>query len=297
MRGFTLAFIVLFLLTLAGSGSTVAQDATPVTDAGASDEVAFTTLAEAEINDLPTAPAFLGLVRFTFPVGAATPEGGDPGPVLAVVESGSLVAEINGPAESFLAGVTTSPAATPGSSGPLLREGDALLVPEGTSAVLRNDGPDKASLLVVMVFREDPFGGFAQQTLDGVAVDLLASGMVESIPPTKALVTLVRQTYAPGASLEPAESLGPVVGYTDSGEIVYIAESGESTHTSPSAPEAISGPTEVTLEPGDGFVEEAGTVSGARNDGDTPASLLVAFVWPAEEMDPTPSSGTATPGA
>ena len=302
MRAQLLSIVAGLMLVLT-SGGVAAQEATPVTS-GDGDSVEgseFQTLAQTRMSGLPEAPLFVGLVRFTFPAGAATPAGADPGAVLAYVESGSLVASIDGAA-------TITPG-TDGAPTPIaepnieLQPGDAVVIPAGTSSSFRNEARQEATAVIVMLFPEDPFGSFARVSLDGVRGQLLAGGMVSAIP-SPAGVVLVRQTYAPGAVLEPTESLGPVLGVLERGRLTYLVETGESLVTRAGVDgktaderqmaEEISAPAEIELVSGDAFVEETGTVSGARNDGNAPAELLAVFVWPPETIAPA-ASPVATP--
>ena len=302
MRRYLLPILAVLLLLLTG-GRVSAQEATPVGGAGSVEDGESLLLAEAQLSDLPS-PAFIGLVRFTFPAGSATPEGADPGAVVASIESGNLTATIDG-----LATITrhadpgTPPAAAAGQD-LVLQQGDAVTIPAGTSSSFRNEGQEVATALVVMVFPEDPFGPFAQTSLDGVDAELLAGGMVEMVP-SPAIILLSRERFAPGESLPPAESLGPVLGAIEAGSLTYVVESGESTitrggrmgtpTTGERTAEAATPGSESVLEPGDGFIEEGGTVSGARNDGDDPAELLVVLVWPPEAFAPQDAPGMATP--
>jgi hypothetical protein len=123
-----------------------------------------------------------------------------------------------------------------------LQSGDAVAIPAGTSSSFRNDGQEVATALVVMIFSGDPFGPFARTSLDGVDVELLTGGMVETVP-SSAVVLLSRESFAPG----------------------------------------------------DSFTEVGGTVSGARNDGDTPAEILIVLVWPPEALAPQDAPEVATP--
>ncbi len=155
-----------------------------------------------------------------------------------------------------------------------------------------------------MVFPEDPFGPFAQTSLDGVDAELLVGGMVETVP-SSVVVLLTRESFAPDDSLPPAESLGPVLGFVEAGRLTYVVESGESTITrgtrmgTPTSgersAEAVTPGSESVLESGDGFIEEGGSVSGARNDGDTPAEIFVVLVWPPEALAPQDAPDVATP--
>jgi hypothetical protein len=290
MRTFLLSLITAIVLVLTGVGVS-AQDATPGADAG-SGSGELQTLAEAQVSDLP-APAFLGLVRFTFPAGSATPEGADPGLVVVSVESGSLTATIDGPAAVQDAeGMSATPA---NGQDLVLQVGDTVTVPAGTSSSFRNDGPDVATALAVMVFPEDPFGPFAAASLNGVDVELLVGGMVEQVP-SPAVVLLSREQFAPGDSLPPAASTGPVLGFVEAGRLTYVVERGESRitpgvgtgtpTTDERSAEAATPGSESALDVGAGFVEEGGTVSGARNDGDAAAEVLIVLVWLPEALGP-----------
>jgi hypothetical protein len=61
--------------------------------------------------------------------------------------------------------------------------------------------------------------------------------------------------------------------------------------------EAVGLGSTTVLAPGDGFTEEGGTVSGARNDGDTPVEILIVLVWPPEALAPQDTPQVATPAS
>jgi quercetin dioxygenase-like cupin family protein len=287
-----LVVAVAALLVLSGVGSALAQEASPGSGTGSE----IVPLAEVQVAALPPAPAFLGLARFSFPPGAATPSGADPGSVLVVVEAGEFVAALDGPA-AISRGSVATPVAAPGAEVPL-QPGDAVFVPAGTSSTFRNAGQSDASLIAVMIFPDDPFGSVARTSIADVAVDLLAGGMVESMSSPAELVLAVAR-LAPGSELPPSEAPGPAIGLLTEGSLSYTVAAGESIISSgaravgsgrgPTEP-AASG-SEVALEPGDAFIEEAGVVSGLRNAGATDAILLVAFLAPAEgAVAATPAS-------
>jgi quercetin dioxygenase-like cupin family protein len=299
MRIRSLALVVAVWLVAAGIGLAVAQaqEATPA----AGTELAVVPLAEVQTSDVPDGPVFLGLARFRFPVGAATPGGADPGAVFVVVEEGDFVATLRGPAIVGDEPVTGTPAGERGervSLGP----GDAVFVPAGTPTSFRNKGKAEATLLAVMVFPEDPFGAFAQTQIGDVAVELLAGGMVDSVP-SPATITLASATFPPGADLPSSPARGPALGVLRSGDLTYEVTEGDSAVSrAPEGADAGRAPAaaaaldaEVRLSSGDAFLEETGAVSGIRNSGDESAELLVAFLVPAEGAADESAPAAATP--
>jgi quercetin dioxygenase-like cupin family protein len=180
-----------------------------------------------------------------------------------------------------------------------LHPGDSVFVPAGTSTSFRNAGQSEASLLAVMIFPDDPFGSFAQTSIDDVAVELLAGGMVDSLP-SRATISLLQATFAPGTALPPSPAEGPGLGVLTAGNLTYTVSAGESaiSHGARSvgrgrpAAEPAALNVDIPLTSGDAFIEETGSVSGVGNTGDADAALLVVFLAPLE-----PVSGMSTPAA
>ena len=295
MRLRLLAVATVFVLMSCAAAPSLAQDASPATGAG----IQAVLLAEVESRDLPPAPAFLGLARFRFPAGSATPAGADPGSVLVVVETGNFVAILKSPAVVQRGDVSGAPEPVAGDGETPLQPGDAVYVPAGTSTSFRNSGSSEASLLAVMIFPDDPFGPLAETSIDGVAVDLLGGGMVDTLPP-QAMIALGRATFGPGADLPPSPAEGPAVGVLTSGTLIYSVIAGESaiSHGAqrvgsgrpPAEPAALD--VDISLSPGDAFVEEIGTVSSMRNTSDADAEFLIVFL-----LAEVTAAGVATPGA
>jgi quercetin dioxygenase-like cupin family protein len=301
--------VVLLALLVGGAVPVVAQESTPAAGAGGSGTT-VEPLATAALDDLPPAPAFLGLVRFTFPAGAATPPGADPGPILIYVESGTLTGTIEGPATvTRAADAEAEPdaAATPaGAREEEFQSGDSVAIPAETSSSFRNDGQDEATLLAVLVLPQDPFGSVGQLDLNGVGVEVLVGGVLDSIPSPPAVLFLARQTIDAGGGFAPEESLGPVLAYVESGRVTYTVESGESyiirgrRDATPEAGQpvlAVAPGSETVLGAEDALVEEAGTVSGAQNTDDSPHVHLIVLLGSEEAFAGLGAPAEATPAA
>lgn len=107
--------------------------------------------------------------------------------------------------------------------------------------------------------------------------------------PRSAAIILARQRFAPGGGFDPTASPGPVLGSVESGRLTYAVDAGDSrifrgAGLEERLPEPVLPGSETTLEPGDAFAEEAGTVSGGRPaEGPT---LLLVFVAPPDVLAP-----------
>jgi quercetin dioxygenase-like cupin family protein len=313
-----LVAVVLLALVWGGALPAAGQESTPAAEAGGSG-VTIQPLATAALDDLPPAPAFLGLARYTFAPGSATPPGADPGPILIYVESGEFAATIEGPATLTRAADAGGAEASPASAGgeAVLQAGDAVAIPAGTSSSFRNDSDSDASLLAVLVLPEAPFTSAATPIAEttpvaeaitaDVTIEILSGGTLQTIPAPPAILFLARQTIAPGGGFPPEESLGPVLAYVEAGRVSYTVESGASAirrGRREGTPEtgqqqwlAMTPGTDTTLGAGDALIEEAGTVSGAQNTDDSPHVHLIVLLGSEEAFAGMGEPAAATPAA
>jgi len=99
---------------------------------------------------------------------------------------------------------------------------------------------------------------------------------------------LQRVTIGPGGVVPSHVHPGQLIVVVESGTLAYTVLGGEGESLragagTPTAAEAIAPGTEVTLGPGEWFVEDPAVVHTARNAGDEPTVLLVTALVAADE--------------
>lgn len=294
------SFTLLFTFGMAASQSQ-AHDGTPApgetVPAGAGQ--AMEPLAIGLFEQVPAPPVVFDLSRATFPPGASTPPGPDPGPSLTYVASGQLRFLLDGPAT--VTRLATGP--QPASADETVEAGNWIVVPAGTGFQAVNSTSEQAVALVLRLTplaqgspSAEPSAPLASPAAGALAgtpgpepvsliFEPLAGGVLTNLPPAPLAVALTRLTYEPGAGDPmPSQNPGPLIGYVESGQIGYTLASGEAIVGRSGVP-GVSGSTagvEVTLNAGDWLFEQAGTASQGRNPGDTPASILLAILAPPE---------------
>ena len=116
-------------------------------------------------------------------------------------------------------------------------------------------------------------------------------------------LVLLRITLAPGVVVPAHRHPGQLVVTVESGTFAYtiLGGAGQSMRAgagTPTAGEVIEPGAEVTLGPGEWFVEDADVVHMDRNPGDEPAVVLVSGLVAADQPFLIPADmGTATPAA
>ncbi|MGH2615907.1 MAG: hypothetical protein ACRDJC_11750 [Thermomicrobiales bacterium] len=274
-----------------------AQEASPVAEEEALPEgVSLEFLVQAVAEELPAAPAQVGLYRITIDPGASDEFEPAPGVELVLLEAGALVLRFEGTATVIRAGATGTPVAQ---GEVTLGAGDAFLNPGDIGFAVRNDGAESAQVLGVGVFPagEDeapaegtPAADAEMDMAEGITYQPLAYGVATELPAQPAVLGLVRLTLDPGASAPPEEPHpGPELVVVESGSGAVTFTSGEAyvfrglgmaTPGAEPAGELAAIGKEITFEAGDAFFAQTGSVEEARNLGDEPAVVLVGFLAP-----------------
>ena len=141
----------------------------------------------------------------------------------------------------------------------------------------------------------------AADPLAGVGIEALGGGGPPAAAPGTAL-SLLRVTFAPGASIPPHTQPGALVVAVESGTFGFTVTQGQAQLSraaapggTPAAAEPLAPGAEVLLGPGDAVYHDADTGHTGRNAGDGPLVLLIAALF-----DPTQpafifTDGTPTP--
>ncbi len=306
----TLGALVITLVAF--SSLSAAQEGTPGANQGRE------PLINAEVRGLPSDPAIVALVRFTFAPGAVFPNIGVPGPTVIRIIEGELYFRFPGEAdeieENGVQITTVSSNATPLPATPIadpnvrvVRSGEQISIPADVPHDIRNDSNEQAIFYAVALttFPPTPEGpiwppaGMGPETLPaGVTAESLDVGyeVVATLPPAPVQMTLDRLTLPPDANLP---------GRTGNELALYVVENGELSLTGDDeipirrgtgGPGVSSTPeTDLLLAAGDSALVQPGTGVSGRNAADGPLDLLQLTIAPAIPPAGTPEPGTATP--
>ncbi len=288
----TIATVMSLLVVLAASSAVAAQPSTPDPTSAPTG-----TLAEFPIDVLPTPHAEMWLIRYAMGPGSALPSSRQIGPVVIVAESGAVSLVTDQPVEVYgsdaASGSGASPGATPATDGAIeteLAPGEAVLVREGTTLGLSNNGEADASILTLTMYaaaREDESGsgepeGDVRSRMLAVTVADLASG-----PGT---VVLERIAAKPGTSEDVSLPGGAEVGVVEAGGATIEIAQGQgyvwpqSLTADPNvSPERqpIRAGSRVELTAGDGYGYSDVTGTWTVPEGGEGAIILRARVTPA----------------
>lgn len=155
------------------------------------------TLMQVILDELPPdRTSMIGVVRTTYEAGAASKVVTGSGPSLHFVEAGILtLTSGDGAPPLVVHTVTAGEASMPqedASGSIVVEEGDAFLLPPGTTAGLRNDDASPATILELLAAPDA-----AAEVGEGAAQSVLVR-REEVLPAMPVVVTLTRLTIEPG---------------------------------------------------------------------------------------------------
>jgi len=306
MRRTALSLLLLSLaLPLAAFASVAAaQESRPITEA----DVASRQILSVEFAIAPPAPAFIALVRFTLPPGAAVDSGPIAGPRLFLVESGEVaVGAVDPPDLGFLRAADAPPGAVAG-FGPavILRPGDHFVATGPEPVELRNDGAQAAVFLDTVIVSGSSSAVSPHTSANGVVVDPLVAGVANALPAAPIELRFERLGIATGSEIALPAASGPRLFVVESGTLGLAAVSGEITYSSAAGnnPGSVAGrartlsPGKETLLTARGSVfAQPDAVGIARNIGRTHLVLLAITILPAGHAKPAGNDSAATPDA
>lgn len=271
------SIVVLVGLLSLGPLAQTAQAQGTATPAGTAP---LTVLAFAPLSTMPAAPVQIALVRLSYAAGTSLTAPVIAGPSLGVVESGSLAVHATA-AVTVLQATPVPPATTDYS----LAAGDTIALPANTAVTYQNPGQAPATLLLVTLL---PAGTALPASYPaGVTVQSLASGVFQTVSSGPAVLTLARQSLAPGAD---SPTLGPLLAYVEDGTLAYTPLTGTATGTASArsaTPGTAAASTAITVGTGGAIVAQRGAVGDLQNSGSAAASLLLVFLAPAQAGTPT----------
>jgi mannose-6-phosphate isomerase-like protein (cupin superfamily) len=259
-----------------------------------------------ESGEYPVAPAFVRLLRMTLEPGASSPLHTHPGPEIAVVERGTLTAQVGGPAELIVAGEAQGEGTpTAGELAPVDSEfemtaGDQLIYLPQTPMTFRNGGSDAVSILTVVLLpagHQHPPGVTyvdgqpAADAFEGVTPQILGDGVASSMPAEGIHIVVDELALGEGEAI-PADA-NQVLLSLEQGALDFTVIGGKvqiSRGATPGPQPDTPPGTETSLAANDALYFPLGMKEAARAEDDGPISFLRLSITPANaEDEPTPS--------
>ena len=311
------AALLVILLALAGASGPAlyAQESTPGANDPATPEASpaatpvasqpaanVTPLLQYQLDEFPTAPVSIRLLRITLQPGASSPLHTHPGPEFDLVESGTLTVRAEGDAIINRAG-TTEPVPAEGTS---VNVGEFIVFPPGSGMNLLNES-DQPLVLLSAVFHpvnEDvpstsyPDGEPAADAFDGVSFTVLGDGIVQEFPAGPTMIAIDNVVVPAGADL-PATT-GMVLWSKIDGNFSFSVESGNvqvSRTASPGLRPIAAPEQEFTLETSDAAFFPDGNAPASRAGETADLSLLRLTAQPATPLATEPATIAFTSAA
>jgi hypothetical protein len=223
---------------------------------------------------LPPAPLVLAFARLIYRPGSRGDRQAVPGPLLLVVDSGALAADLAAPGRLQRATAADGAADDACRGGCRLAVGDRLLLPAASPAFAGSPG---AQAVAGAFNRADPPRWNATWS-PGAAVMPLVSGWAVDLDAPTATLALARLSLEPGAQgTVPASGIEAVV--VETGAATLTTADGLVWLQRPAAGnDWLASGTPATLLGGEGALLQAGASAQLRNDGGGPLELLVLTV-------------------
>lgn len=229
-RQLLLLALILGLLSAIGRPNALGQEATPAVDEGAATELIL-RISDADLtsNDL----GVIGFVRAVYGAGAEQNLAATEGPALLFIESGSLSVVPGDGAVPLVvsdggSGVADSPAALTAGEEASLEAGQALILPPGSAATIRNTGDTPAVTLDLL-----PSGDVETQPAEGVNQRLIARHETAA-PSSPFAIELGRATIQPGKQHpNPANALDFLVSTVDPAQLFVLTRNNFNRGASP----------------------------------------------------------------
>lgn len=252
------------------------------------------TIIYAPVPEVPPAPAFVGVGRFTLEPGTSIEERTAPAFQVLRILNGSMVVQAGGP--------TTLTAADPNAVIPtpinepfVVQTGEQLVIPSNTTISIQSDDAQPTIFMAVTVFvirsSADPQASWtegepAPDVFAGIPREVLAGGVALRLPEGPAVIQIDRAFAQPGAFFPKHTHPGPELIAVEEGEFtIFAAPPNEMTMTGADG-QVEEGPfdTPITLGPGAKALVQAGGIHRGRNLGDVPTAFYSTRVYDADEQ-------------
>ena len=278
--------------------SPAASAATPAATAA---QAVVTPLLQYQLEEFPTAPVSIRLLRITLLPGASSPLHTHPGPEFDLVESGTLTVRSEGEAVVNRGG-TTEPVPAEGAT---VNQGEFVVFPPGTSMNLVNES-DQDLVLLSAVFHpvnesvpstSYPDGEPAADAFNGVSFVVLGDGIVQEFPTGPATIAIHNVVVPATADLP--EATGAVLYSKVDGNFSFGVGSGNvqvSRSASPGLRPNAAPEQEFTLETGDAAFFPEGNAASSRASETADLSLLRLSAQPSTPIQAEPATIAFTSG-
>jgi predicted SnoaL-like aldol condensation-catalyzing enzyme len=224
-------------------------------------------LAQASLDLSAPAPRIVTIDRLTLDTGAQWSSRAD-GPQLLFLEEGEVSIHIDDERSSGLKPTPPQPMAP-------LSAGQSLVVPAGLSCVITNVGRGATRVVVVMLAMPlVPGWPTVQDTLPpDITRQTLASGVTTDISVGPASLTLAQVVLARSGQLSLSSIQGPTLVAVDSGHLAMVASEPAWVWSGVDGVNRVG--HEAHLEPGDGALQHAESMTVLSNVGGNPVVALV----------------------
>jgi len=235
---------------------------------------------QATVDRLPPLASWAGIERTTLDPGASWTRGRNQdlgkGPIMYLVESGSLTIRADGPTTVTRVGSNALATVDPGSE-VTLQAGDRGFAPTGVTSQWSNHGKDPASVLDAGITTSGTGLGWSSSSLNGVESGSLVEEAQFSQRHNAITMTVSRLTLQPGKTLAADALPGIEMLWVDSGNMVAV----DATSAGTAAPFAFDKGSKLqgSFRPGRVF----------RSADNSPVTLLVMTITPAETGTPPPT--------
>lgn len=302
-----LVSILALAVALPTGAGAVAQEASPVAEAGMPSGIPFAILALGVVEQLPPGPAEIGFGRMGFAPGSGIDIDPEPWVALIAVESGTFTFTITTAvpvSRMVFAGVLAPPEATRAGVAFTVGPGESVVLPPFATGEVRNAGPEPVVALIVYIEPSEDAATEAtpaarEEAPAGITFEPLAFGAVEQLPPGPAKIDIVRTTIAPGVTFPQDARVGVEVDHVEAGSLTLRTTGGPAVQVVRGVAELgtpgtepiismVSPGQEVTVSAGDAFFIPAGSVTGGEVVGNTEVVALIAIIEPLGETAATP---------
>lgn len=290
-----------------GASDTATPEASPApatsaTPAATAPAAVVTPLLQYQLEEFPTAPVSIRLLRITLAPGASSPLHTHPGPEFDLVESGTLTVRAEGEAIVNRAG-TPEPIPAEGTT---VNPSEFVVFPPGTGMNLVNES-DQDLVLLSAVFHpvnEDvpstsyPDGEPAADAFDGVSFVVLGDGIVQEFPTGPASIAIENVVIPAGAEL-PGTTGAALLSRVD-GNFSFSVGSGNvqvSRTASPGLRPTAAPEQEFTLETNDAAFFPDGNAAASRAGETADLSLLRLTAQPSTPLQTEPATIAFTSAA
>jgi hypothetical protein len=287
------ALMLVILPNVVSVNHVAVADETATPDAAG---VAIHVILTARFVDVPPAPVFVAVTRYTLPPGTSVASGTTTGPRVIVVETGEVTMHFANADTGFRRAADAPPMSGAGGPDIALRLGDRYLPTDPAPFQFRNDGARGADFLDAIVFPKAPFGLVPYTTMDGIVVEPLVAGVADAVPAAPVELTIERFDIAPGQQVALAAARGPRLFLVESGSLGLAAAAGVITYGDAASSNPGSSVGQVrTVAPGSespvaafgSVVVQAGASGTASNRGLSHLMLLSLSLLPASPATAT----------